>query len=37
MSENDKLLIEAILASIGLEPLTIHEPKTREIKENCSE
>lgn len=33
MSENDKLVIEDILASIGLEPLRIHDPKTSEMQE----
>lgn len=25
MSENEKIMIEAILASVGLEPLRVHE------------
>lgn len=36
MSENDKLVIEAILASIGLEPLRIHDQKTSEMQESKS-
>ncbi len=36
MSENEKLVIEAILASIGLEPLRIHNPKASEILESKS-
>lgn len=37
MSENEKLMIEAILASIGLEPLKVNDPKTHELKDQCSE
>jgi hypothetical protein len=37
MSENEKLVIEAILASVGLEPLKIHDPETREILKNRAE
>lgn len=36
MSENEKLVIEAILASVGLEPLEIHDPEIREIQEKKS-
>lgn len=33
MSNNEKLVIEAILASIGLEPLNIPEPKPAAAQE----